>query len=69
MPEGHTLHRLALQQDAAFRDRLVAVSSPQGRFAEGAAQVDGRRLEKCPGPLTEGAGAAFRALVAQELDP
>ncbi len=46
MPEGHTLHRLANQQDAAFGDRLVAVSSPQGRFAEGAARLDGRRLER-----------------------
>ena len=31
--------------------------------------VDGRSLAKCPGPLTEGAGAAFRALVAREVDP
>jgi branched-chain amino acid aminotransferase len=31
--------------------------------------VDGRSLERCPGPLTEGAGAAFRALVAREVDP
>ena len=46
MPEGHTLHRLANQQQAAFADRLVAVSSPQGRFAEGAALVDGRRIER-----------------------
>ena len=44
MPEGHTLHRLANQQTTAFRDRVVAVSSPQGRFAEGAELLDGRRL-------------------------
>ena len=31
--------------------------------------VDVRSLGKCPGPLTEGAGAAFRALVASEVDP
>ena len=31
--------------------------------------VDGRSVGKCPGPLTEGAGAAFRALVAREVDP
>ena len=31
--------------------------------------VDGRPLAKCPGPLTEGAGAAFRALVARDVDP
>ncbi len=31
--------------------------------------VDGHRLRKCPGPLTEGAGAAFRALMDRNLDP
>lgn len=31
--------------------------------------VDGRRLGQCPGPLTEKAGAAFRALVGRDLDP
>ena len=41
MPEGHTLHRLARDLDAAFGGRRVAVSSPQGRFAESAALVDG----------------------------
>ncbi len=46
MPEGHTLHRLAKRQNAVFADRLVAVGSPQGRFSEGAAVVDGRRLER-----------------------
>ena len=44
MPEGHTLHRLAGQQDASLGGRIVAVSSPQGRFGDGAAMVDGRRL-------------------------
>jgi endonuclease VIII len=44
VPEGHTLHRLANQQQAAFAGRVVAVSSPQGRFADGAGLVDGRRL-------------------------
>ncbi|MBA8795039.1 endonuclease-8 [Friedmanniella endophytica] len=44
MPEGHTLHRLARRQDADFAGRLVSVSSPQGRFADGAALVDGHRL-------------------------
>ena len=41
MPEGHTLHRLARDLDAAFGGRQVAVSSPQGRFADSAALVDG----------------------------
>src|SRR5215218_3941576 len=44
MPEGHTLHRLAREIDAAFAGRRVAVSSPQGRFAESAALVDGSLL-------------------------
>lgn len=39
MPEGHTLHRLANDLNAAFTHHVVAVSSPQGRFAEGAALV------------------------------
>lgn len=31
--------------------------------------VDGHPLPKCPGPLTEGAGAAFKDLMDRELDP
>lgn len=42
MPEGHTLHRLAAQFDAVFVGRPWRVSSPQGRFAAGAALLDGR---------------------------
>jgi endonuclease VIII len=44
MPEGHTLHRLARQQQKLFGGRAVAVSSPQGRFAAGAETLDGHRL-------------------------
>jgi endonuclease VIII len=44
MPEGHTLHRLARAQRARFAGRPVAVTSPQGRFAD-AALVDGRLLD------------------------
>jgi endonuclease-8 len=44
MPEGHTLHRLAIDLGEVFGDRVVRVGSPQGRFAEGAARVDGVRL-------------------------
>ena len=44
MPEGHSIHRLA----GAFRDSLqgqvLHASSPQGRFAQGAARLDGQRL-------------------------
>ena len=45
MPEGHTLHRLATALDDAFAGHPVRVSSPQGRFAESAALLDGRVLE------------------------
>lgn len=44
MPEGHTLLRLALDLDAAFGGRHVSVTSPQGRFEESAAILDGRVL-------------------------
>jgi formamidopyrimidine-DNA glycosylase len=42
MPEGHSVHRIARQFDRNFVGRLVSASSPQGRFAEGAAVLDGR---------------------------
>ena len=44
MPEGHTLHRLAHSLTATFGGEPVRVGSPQGRFAESAAQLDGSRL-------------------------
>lgn len=44
MPEGHTLHRLAAHFDKVYGASTVRVSSPQGRFAEGARRVDGRTL-------------------------
>lgn len=44
MPEGHTIHRTARLQRALIGDAVVAVDSPQGRFAEGAALLDGRML-------------------------
>lgn len=44
MPEGHTLFRLARDLEAAFDGRSVRVSSPQGRFAADAAQLDGSTL-------------------------
>ncbi|OBI74108.1 Fpg/Nei family DNA glycosylase [Mycobacterium sp. E740] len=46
MPEGHTLHRLARLHQRRFARAPVIVSSPQGRFADGAAAVDGRVLKK-----------------------
>lgn len=44
MPEGHSVHRIARQFARHFVGRTVAVSSPQGRFAEGAAMLDGRTM-------------------------
>lgn len=41
MPEGHTVHRLARTFDEVFGGSAVTVSSPQGRFAAGAALLDG----------------------------
>jgi endonuclease-8 len=46
VPEGHTLFRLARDQNAQFAGRPVRVSSPQGRFAESAALLDGRVLRR-----------------------
>jgi endonuclease-8/formamidopyrimidine-DNA glycosylase len=45
MPEGHTVHRLAAAHAEMFRGRPVAVTSPQGRFADGARRLTGRVLE------------------------
>jgi formamidopyrimidine-DNA glycosylase len=41
MPEGHILFRIACELRAAFAGRSTAVSSPQGRFAADAEQLDG----------------------------
>ncbi|MDR6166345.1 hypothetical protein QE367_000549 [Microbacterium paludicola] len=42
MPEGHSVHRIARQFERNVVGRVVSASSPQGRFAEGAAVLDGR---------------------------
>ncbi|GMA89594.1 Fpg/Nei family DNA glycosylase [Homoserinibacter gongjuensis] len=44
MPEGHSVHRIARQFQANFTGAPVAVSSPQGRFAQGAAELDGHQI-------------------------
>ncbi len=44
MPEGHTLFRLARDLDAAFAGTTPAARSPQGRFTDGAALLDGREV-------------------------
>jgi endonuclease-8 len=51
MPEGHTLHRLALDLTNAFAGTHPQVSSPQGRFADSAALISGRR---CAGASAHG---------------
>ncbi|MGN6428211.1 MAG: Fpg/Nei family DNA glycosylase, partial [Leifsonia sp.] len=44
MPEGHSVHRIAKQFAVNFVGHVVAVSSPQGRFAEDARRIDGHRM-------------------------
>ncbi|MGY2746168.1 Fpg/Nei family DNA glycosylase [Arthrobacter sp. UYCu723] len=44
MPEGHSVHRLARQFGDVFTGERLAVSSPQGRFVQGAALLDGHVL-------------------------
>ncbi|MFH5822405.1 Fpg/Nei family DNA glycosylase [Georgenia sp. AZ-5] len=44
MPEGHTVHRLAYAFAELFGGQRLEVSSPQGRFADGAALLDGHTL-------------------------
>jgi endonuclease VIII len=44
VPEGHTIHRLAARHLALFGGTTVTASSPQGRFAGGAARLSGRTL-------------------------
>ena len=42
MPEGHTIHRAARDQRPMLVGQAIDVASPQGRFWEGAAVLDGR---------------------------
>ena len=46
MPEGHTIHRLAKDLNKTIRPQPVIASSPQGRFADEAAQLDGLVLNE-----------------------
>ncbi len=45
MPEGHTIHRLALRHTELFAGKPVSADSPQGRFAAGASLISGAKLE------------------------
>lgn len=44
MPEGHSIHRLSHAFTELLHGQRLAVTSPQGRFAAGAALLDGLRL-------------------------
>lgn len=44
MPEGHTIHRLARDCRERFAGGPVRASSPQGKFADGAALIDGQHM-------------------------
>jgi endonuclease-8 len=44
VPEGHSVHRIARQFRLHFVGHDIAVSSPQGRFADGARLLDGHRM-------------------------
>ncbi|MFD8915919.1 Fpg/Nei family DNA glycosylase [Streptomyces sp. NPDC059575] len=44
MPEGHTIHRLAQDCAERFEGTAARVSSPQGKFADAAALLDGATL-------------------------
>jgi endonuclease-8 len=44
MPEGHTIHRLAEEVRSRLAGRPARVTSPQGKFADAAALLDGSVL-------------------------
>lgn len=43
MPEGHSIHRAARDQRPMLVGQTLTVSSPQGRFSDGAARLDGQQ--------------------------
>jgi endonuclease-8 len=45
MPEGHTIHRFALDHARDFAGQRLKMSSPQGRFTDGAKLLNGKRLK------------------------
>jgi formamidopyrimidine-DNA glycosylase len=45
MPEGHTIHRTAKLHTRILVGRKLRISSPQGRFADGARRVTGHTLD------------------------
>ncbi|MEU0991523.1 DNA-formamidopyrimidine glycosylase family protein [Streptomyces sp. NPDC005953] len=45
MPEGHTIHRLAQDHRERFLDQPLRVTSPQGKFSDSAALIDGQVMD------------------------
>jgi endonuclease-8 len=45
MPEGHTIHRAARRHADLLAGAPVRAESPQGRFTDGAREIDGRVLQ------------------------
>ncbi|MDG4858027.1 DNA-formamidopyrimidine glycosylase family protein [Streptomyces sp. T-3] len=45
MPEGHTIHRLAADHRERFEGTRLRVTSPQGKFSDGAALLDGQVMD------------------------
>ena len=46
MPEGHTIHRLAADLERSLTGGPVRATSPQGRFDNGAARIDGQPIDR-----------------------
>ena len=42
MPEGHTIHRAAIDHQKVLAGNKLTIQSPQGRFAEGARHLSGK---------------------------
>jgi formamidopyrimidine-DNA glycosylase len=44
VPEGHSVHRITRQFALHFVGKTIAATSPQGRFAGGASEIDGMQM-------------------------
>lgn len=64
VPEGHTIHRIA-RELAPLTGLPVRATSPQGRFAEGAAAVTGQVLAR---PEAHGKHLLLRSAFGDEPD-
>lgn len=52
MPEGHVIYMIASKLNGLFAGQVVRASSPQGRFAAGAALIDEGAI--CPSTSEDG---------------